>query len=342
MTVSEELYRLNGLEHYYHRKPAIRIDQLVIGRNQIIGLMGPNGSGKSTLLKLLAFVEKPSRGEIRFKGKPTEPFSRSIRSRVTLLTQTPYLMKRSVFDNIAYALKIRSNNHRPDDDVHQAMAWVGLSVSEFSQRRWHELSGGEAQRVALAARLVLKPEVLLLDEPTASVDANSARLIRKASLRARKEWGTTLVIATHDWQWLFEMCDDVLHLHRGRIFGTGLKNIISGSWQPVQNGLWEQVLEDNQRVVVTQPPSLDSVAVLDPGALQVMASSADKPAIGTCLDGVIARLTLEKQTGSIVATVTVANINLKARLSSTRVDRCRLYPGRKVTLYYDPRSIQWG
>ncbi len=69
--------------------------------------------------------------------------------------------------------------------------------------------------MALAARLALKPKVLLLDEPTASVDAASAQLIKEASLRARKELGTTLIVASHDWQWLYEICDEILHLLTG-------------------------------------------------------------------------------------------------------------------------------
>jgi tungstate transport system ATP-binding protein len=92
---------------------------------------------------------------------------------------------------------------------------LGLDPDTFARRQWDELSGGEAQRVALAARLVLNPRVLLLDEPTASVDARSSELIRSASLRARNDWGTTLVIASHDREWLYDVCDEVLHLFKG-------------------------------------------------------------------------------------------------------------------------------
>ena len=95
------------------------------------------------------------------------------------------------------------------------------------KRPWYALSGGETQRVALAARLVLKPNVLLLDdEPTAGVDGASAQLIRQASLNARREWGTTLIIASHDWHWLYDVCDEILHMYNGRIFGTGRESVV--------------------------------------------------------------------------------------------------------------------
>ena len=107
--------------------------------------------------------------------------------------------------------------------VHEALAWVGLNSRDFADRPWYALSGGEAQRVALASRLILKPDVLLLDEPTANVDAMSAQLIKDAALKARQEWGTTLIIASHDWQWLHEVADSTLHLFKGRFLGPGRK-----------------------------------------------------------------------------------------------------------------------
>jgi tungstate transport system ATP-binding protein len=200
------------------------LNALSVEKAAILGLAGPNGSDKSTLLKLLAFVDRPSKGQVRFKGKPEVPFSEGVRFQVTLLTQEPYLLKRSVFDNVAYGLRIRNRRKNPRPQVADALSMVGLDPDTFMHRAWNELSGGEAQRVALAARLALRPEVLLLDEPTASVDGASAQMIREAALNARKEWGTTLVIDSHDREWLHEVCDDVMHLFRGRPLGSSAVN----------------------------------------------------------------------------------------------------------------------
>jgi tungstate transport system ATP-binding protein len=168
------IYQIEKLAHRYNGRPVLQLDAFSIEKAAILGLVGPNGSGKSTLLKLLAFVDRPSRGQVRFKDKPEVPFSDGVRFQVTLLTQEPYLLKRSVFDNVAYGLRIRNGRKDFRPHVAEALSMVGLDPDTFMHRPWNELSGGEAQRVALAARLALRPEVLLLDEPTASVDGASA------------------------------------------------------------------------------------------------------------------------------------------------------------------------
>ena len=234
--MSQPIYRIENLVHRYNSDPVLAVDRLDIEPASIMGLVGPNGSGKSTLLKLMAFIFRPTQGRILFDGKSALPFDSSVRFLVTLLTQDPYLMKRTVFKNIAYGLKVRGNRENWTRPVHDALAMVGLDPNIFTQRQWDQLSGGEAQRVALAARLVLKPRVLLLDEPTASVDAASSELIRAASLRARSEWGTTLVIASHDREWLYDVCDEVIHLFKGqhgfRPLGTrGKRPLFETDWR---------------------------------------------------------------------------------------------------------------
>ena len=214
----QHLYHIKNMKHHYNGHPALDIDNFSIQPGTITGIIGPNGSGKSALLKMLAFIEKPGKGEILFKGEPAEPFAEHVRFQVSLLTQEPYLMKRSVFKNISYGLELRRDTHDLTNRVHDALSLVGLSGNDFSHRKWYELSGGEAQRVALAARLILKPEVLLLDEPTASIDAASAPIIKDTALPAQNKWGTTLVIASHDWEWLYDICEHVVPFVQGTPF----------------------------------------------------------------------------------------------------------------------------
>jgi len=214
-----DIFELNSVQHIYNGRIALDINRLVIGRATITGVVGPNGSGKSTLLKLLAFTMRPTRGAICFNGKSELPFSKSVRFNITLLTQEPYLLKRTVYENIRYGLKIRNRHGIAGNSDKQiimkiriAMSHVGLDFKTFAQRRWSELSGGEAQRVAMAARLALKPEVLLLDDPTSSVDRESAEKIRDAAKTARERWGTTIVVASHDRNWLDGLCDTHINL----------------------------------------------------------------------------------------------------------------------------------
>ncbi len=339
--MSQNIFQITNLEHYYNRAPALKINTFSISPASIVGLIGPNGSGKTTLLKLLAFVEKPSKGNILFKGKSAEPFADSVRFQVTLLTQEPYLMKRSVFENISYGLKIRGDKDGFRKRIYNALSLVGLPAEDFAHRRWYELSGGEAQRVALAARLVLKPEVLLLDEPTASVDAVSAQLIKEATIRVRQELGTTLVIASHDWQWLYEICDEVFHLFRGHIFETGMENIVFGPWQQGSDDYWERILQKGQRIIVPQPPHENAVAAFDPASICINLQEDTGIDSTYSLHGIVSRLILEQSTRKIIATIIVDNLPFTVKLPQDQVHNLNLYPGRKVIINYNSQAVTW-
>jgi len=201
---------------HYGGVVALSDGNLDVHSGEVVALIGANGSGKSTLLRILAFLEGPARGRVFFEGRLCSSFQRGMGGEVTMLSQEPYLLKRSVKDNVSYGLKLRGARDRMDK-VTEVLHRVGLDPDKFSGRSWHQLSGGEAQRVALAARLVLRPKVLLLDEPTASLDKDSAARIKAASLAARTEWGTSLVVVSHDLPWLESVCDNILVLADGRL-----------------------------------------------------------------------------------------------------------------------------
>jgi tungstate transport system ATP-binding protein len=337
------LYQIRDADHFYGGKQVLSIVDLDIPSGSITGLIGPNGSGKSTLLKLLGFLEEPTYGTILFQGRKVAPFSKVVRSRVTLLPQEPYLMRRSVFDNVAYGLKIRGDTKDLQERIREALTLVGLEPESFARRKWQALSGGEAQRVALAARLVLKPNVLLLDEPTASVDAHTARLIRKASLKAREEWGTTLVVATHDWQWLYETCDTVLHLLHGRLFKSGLGCAVYGPWRIGQKDLLHKELEDGQLLVVPKPEEGKQMAVLDPARLHIALPGKD-PLLqwnNSILQGFVIRLFLERNGATVQIAIKVAELVITLRMERNKVEALRLHPGKEVIITYNPREIEW-
>jgi tungstate transport system ATP-binding protein len=210
------LISLFNVRQRYSGRTVLSVDRLDIAPGSIVGLAGPNGSGKSTLLRLLAFLESPASGTVTFEGAPAGSSPGPVHRQVTLLVQEPYLLRRSVHGNVAYGLKARGESD-VTGRVRRALEAVGLEPDKFLRRQWFELSGGEAQRVALAARLVLRPRALLMDEPTASMDGNSAALVRKAALAAREKYDTALVIASHDMAWLHAVCDQVLHLENGHI-----------------------------------------------------------------------------------------------------------------------------
>jgi len=341
--LTKAVYEIKNLSHgYLPDHTVLEVDSLSIKKASITGLMGPNGSGKTTLLKLMSFIHKPSTGIILFNGKPAEPFAEHVRFSAALLPQDAYLMRRSVFSNIAYGLKIRGDKNNLKNKISKALSMVGLDFDSFAKRSWVELSGGEAQRVAMAARLVLKPEVLLLDEPTAGVDAASTQLIRDAAMKAREEWGATLIIAGHDREWLYDVCDNVLHMFRGKILGERSDNILFGPWQNTENGIWEKHLQDGQIILVANAPGKNAAAVIDSSAFSINPSDGNKTGgIQNMLDGIIVRLMLDKNRDSITAVIRAGNVSFNVNLSDEDMRESGLYPGSSVRLSFDAESVKW-
>lgn len=190
--MSANLYEARNLVQRYNGREALNMQYLAIEEGEAVFLTGPNGCGKSTLLRLLAFLERPAEGVLRYAGGAEG------RKEATLLLQDPYLLHMSVFNNVALGLKFRNQTGELRQVFERCMQAAGFDDPwNFADRGPRELSGGERQRVALASRLALRPRVLLLDEPTANVDAASARAIALAVRNSTAE-GMTVVCATHD------------------------------------------------------------------------------------------------------------------------------------------------
>lgn len=337
-------YKLNQLQHYYGDKKVLDIDRLQIQKGSITGLSGPNGSGKSTLLKIMAFALKPTAGEVWFNGRQEVPLSSRVRSRVTLLTQKPYLLKRSVFDNIAYGLKIRKDRENLEDRIKGALENVGLSYDGFAHRQWHELSGGEAQRVAMAARLILKPEVLLLDEPVASVDTKSAGQIRRASLAARKNWGCTIMIASHDLPWLYECSDTQISIAKGRLFSTGRENIIPPPYDLSQKNhpvKWLGTGEKREHIRLPLREKPDGFAVIQQEKICICLEKERQNGWDNQITGEITSMLMEKSSGHIMVTLHASDFSLNVSFSPDRAAALNLLPGKRLILMFHSRDIEW-
>ncbi|WP_143535146.1 ATP-binding cassette domain-containing protein [Roseivivax jejudonensis] len=184
-----------------------RID-LDLGLRGCTAILGPNGAGKSLLLRLLHGLEPPEAGAVTWNGAPA---SREVTARQALVFQTPVLLRRSVGANLDFVLRAR----RRDRGLRAALLdRVGLG--DKADRPARLLSGGEKQRLALARALATGPDVLFLDEPTASLDPGSVLMIERI-VREEAERGTRLVIVTHDVAQARRLADDVVFLHRGRV-----------------------------------------------------------------------------------------------------------------------------
>ena len=221
---SDPVFDVRQVSYSYGNVNALRQVSLRINRGERVALLGANGSGKSTLLRLLAALSFCDQGNVSFLGNDlTAPrleeaeFSHSFRRRVGVVFQNPdvQLFNPSVFDEVAFGpLQLGWSKETIRERVLEML--VAMEISHLGDRPPHRLSGGEKKRVALASVLVLEPEVLLLDEPTAGLDPNSATQI--VELLASWKGSTKAVItATHELDLLEEIADRCCLLKSGRL-----------------------------------------------------------------------------------------------------------------------------
>jgi len=214
----DPVFNLISVRKSYGSRTALDLEHLVLLPGRLYTLTGPNGSGKSTMLSILAFLLKPDSGLVAYRGETVNWGSNGLdrlRKGVTLLHQSPYLFAGTVFGNVAYGPKVRGmKGEELRGTVSGALDLVGLKG--FEERKIGQLSGGESRRVALARSLVLKPETLLLDEPLANVDRESAQLIEQL-IAALPATGTLVVISSHDPHQGERLKGQVIKLLDGRI-----------------------------------------------------------------------------------------------------------------------------
>ena len=190
------IYQLQHVQKAYDGRVVLDIDALAVGRGEVLALVGPSGSGKSTLLRLLNFLEPATAGALAFDGRAVgNDLPLSERRRVTAVFQRPALLRRSVAANIGYGLGLRGEKLPPEE----LAAWLErLGLTHLARQSALRLSAGEAQRVAMARALVVRPDVLLLDEPTANLDPYNVGLIERLVAEEQRALGMTVVWVTHD------------------------------------------------------------------------------------------------------------------------------------------------
>lgn len=171
---------------------------LKIEEGEILTIIGPNGAGKTTLLRILACIDKPTKGELYIDGVKVDDRNRSrFRKRITMVFQRNALFSTSVYNNIAYGLKLREcSKEEISERIKNVLRLVKLEG--YEKRPASRLSGGEKQRVSLARALVLDTEFLLLDEPTANLDPENVSIIEEAVTHVNQELNTTVVMSTHN------------------------------------------------------------------------------------------------------------------------------------------------
>jgi tungstate transport system ATP-binding protein len=219
--VSPAVAELTAVRVTHGPRTTLDVRALSVLEGEILGVMGPNGAGKSTLLRILGLLETPTEGVVRFRGQPV-PAARAlaVRRRMASVFQDPLLADASVFDNVALGLRFRGV--AAGEIGRRVLGWLErFDIAPLAHRHARTLSGGEAQRAALARALVVEPELLLLDEPFSALD----QPMREALLRdlrgiLRAERITTVLVTHHRGEAL-ALGDRVAVLIDGRILQVG-------------------------------------------------------------------------------------------------------------------------
>ena len=239
---SEAILKLNYIVKKYKTKGtffgaqskeiiALNSISLKISKGEIFGLVGESGSGKTTVGRLIVKLERPEKGEIyldgqeilSLRGDKLKGFTR----KVQMIFQDPYQSlnpQLSVLDAVSEPLIIHEigNNHTRDKIAYEAIKSVGLSPPEdFINRYPHQLSGGQRQRVAIARAIILKPEVVVADEPTSMLDASISAQIFNILLQMREKSNITFLFITHSLAAARYLCDRIAVIYKGNLMEIG-------------------------------------------------------------------------------------------------------------------------
>jgi tungstate transport system ATP-binding protein len=189
---------LHGIQVLRAGRTVLDVPELMVDAGQVLAVIGPNGAGKSTLLRVMGLLETPAAGSLRFQGERVTPADGlSIRRRMASVFQDPLLIDATVRDNVRLGLRFRGVDG--EDSGPRVTQWLEqLGVAHLAARQARTLSGGEAQRTALARALVLQPELLLLDEPFSALDQPTREGLIEDMTRVLRRSRTTTVLVTHD------------------------------------------------------------------------------------------------------------------------------------------------
>ncbi len=224
------LYVLKDVQQIFGGHTVLDLPELSFEFGKSCALLGPNGSGKTTLLHILALLSPPARGTLYYKDMPVnwkKNFLTSLRRQIVLVDQHPIMFSTTVIKNVEYGLKVRGlEGKRRGWIAMECLERVGMH--DFAYRQAHLLSGGETQRVAIARALACYPEVMLFDEPTASVDVENQAVITKIIKDVHKEKGITVIFSTHNRLEASVLAEHKIFLSEGKVTGPGGENLLPG------------------------------------------------------------------------------------------------------------------
>ncbi|MCA9724951.1 MAG: sulfate ABC transporter ATP-binding protein, partial [Kurthia sp.] len=215
---------LREIDKHFGQYHALQKISLSIQPGELVALLGPSGSGKTSLLRIIAGLETLDEGTILFDQKEVVHLSAKERNIGFVFQHYALFNHMTVFDNVAYGLKVRPKKLRPskkeiEDKVIELLSLVKLE--HFAKRYPSQLSGGQRQRVALARALAVEPKVLLLDEPFGALDAKVRKDLRRWLRKLHNDYHITSIFVTHDQEEALDVADRIVIMNEGRIEQIG-------------------------------------------------------------------------------------------------------------------------
>jgi len=336
------LYDLKAVTRAHQGRIILDIPALTITAGRIYSLIGPNGAGKTTLLNLLAFLDTPSSGVISFRAAPVrfaERFLQPLRRQVVLVDQYPILFTGSVRRNLEFGLKVRKiERKRRRQLVEEALEMVGMG--EFIDAEAHKLSGGETKRVALARALVVRPSVLLCDEPTANVDAENEEIILSILERANHEGRISIIFATHFLSQAQRLAHHTLILKDGRLSDLPRENVFAATVRGQAGGRMVCRLAGEVRITVPEASRLagrDHVhLVLDPAKIRLRRQGDRDIDRENQVPGIVVRIAADNDRVKVTVDT---GLPIDLFLSRSEYQATKLLIGEKVVLDIDDQAI---
>lgn len=324
---------LRAVRHWYDGRLVLDLPSFSLPDGAKVAIVGHNGSGKSTLLRLLALLERPSEGDILIDGTRATAHDRR---RVTLVEQRPVLLSGTVRDNLAFGLRARRIPPPTADTTVRAVA-ERLGLGPLLDRRRGDLSEGEVQRVAVARALAVRPDVLLLDEPTSSADRGTAQVLFAALEDERRQRGITICLASHQLEDAYRWADDIRALAEGRLSPVTPENLFRVEVPPGPAGETKRVRVGTIEIaVLAERPG---PAILAIPAQDILVSTS--PVVSSARNVLAGRVTRTSQPrpGAVLVTADVG-IELVAAVTPEAVRELDLRPGSQVVFAFKAAAVR--
>ncbi|MFH1885293.1 MAG: energy-coupling factor ABC transporter ATP-binding protein [Pseudomonadota bacterium] len=338
-STSAPLYEISGLVRAHGGKKVLDVAALEVRQGEICGVVGPNGAGKTTLLSLLAFLDRPTAGEIRFDGKPAPSDARglvALRRQAVLIHQHPVFFSGTVKKNLEFGLKLRKvPEARRAALVEESLDLVGMRP--FLHARAQSLSGGETMRAAIARAVALSPRVILCDEPTAGVDDQARAAVARLLSNVNREKGITILFTSHDAFWARNLARRRVRLYEGRLVPPAWENLFHGTVETGPDpGDGVLVLPSGLRLPAPGLSPGPARVAVDPAFVELEKGEPARNAPGV-LSGTVIQVGMEN--GGVRILVD-AVISLSAVLPMDRYRKSGILAGDRVQVRIPPAAIQ--